>query len=185
MATLGNTTAGGSADSLYADYAFAVKVTTPSTITVQSLLFYASGGSASPGRNVKGVIWLQSGGSVVDVGTITTVNAFGGQWYTSTFSDTELTDATDYWIGVISDGGGSGGGVHYDGTVGYWTYDYENNYSSPATFVPHNFGSQGYYSVYINYTAGGGGPSGPSLLVEGITPGTIEGLDWANVNTIK
>ena len=102
------------------------------------------------------------------------------QWKTVTFpTNPQLTSGVKYYIGLIHNGGASGR-INYQNSTGNGGYT--------TTVINYNGGdltalsqTQRRMSVYVNYNIVS---AGPSLLVEGITPGKLEGVDWGDINDV-
>jgi len=100
---------------------------------------------------------------------------------TTTFSvPYDITTSTIYYIGfVVTNSAALMFRYSNNIPAAYFGYDFTNNYTNPQSIVDVSQDSD--IVIYATYTPS---PPGPSLLVEGITPGKVEGTDWGDISDI-
>lgn len=149
--TFGYTTVGGTARFGDAD-AFFVNDTPAQGGDVDKMTIYAdyfSGG----GTGVKGVLWLQSDGSVITNGVTDeiTVSSGSGQWYDASYSTSPSVDGgTAYHVGLVMDDNLTD--FFYDtGAAGDGGEDLSNGFNTPQAIDSISNNTRK-YSVYATYT---------------------------------
>lgn len=186
MAILGHT-AYTNTTRLYHDRIGGLKVTATENGVIDDFRFRAKPQYQNLENDVKAVL-CASDGTVLSVhgpiGIKGAVPGYGSSWWTITATGSpELVSGVTYWLGVIARNEWSGNDYIdlsidiADTPTGYYVMDPTNSYSSPQTFGPTN--NQHWHTIYVNYT-----PTGPSLEVEGVTPGQIELVDWTDVSDV-
>lgn len=93
-------------------------------------------------------------------------------WYEFDLTSTVFLSAADYWLGLLYGTGSNGdalsllatsGGPGYYYDAPFWTYHATNDPPDPGGSV--SLGESGWaLMIYVNYTAGGGGPDAPILV---------------------
>ncbi len=158
-----------------ANYAMYVKVVAPEDGTITDLNYHIRCTSGS--ELIKAVVW-SSARNVLRIGGTTTIT--GLNWYQVSLS-LSITNGTTYYIGFVRDSLGGNMNPRWDTNLGanYYGYDASNSYASPQAIVE-VLGTQD-VKFFANYDPT---PTGPSLLVEGITPGKVEGVDWGDITDI-
>ncbi len=151
--TWGYTTVGASSD-YWPAAGFAYRFTAPNDIgTVLSINVYSKVYSGT--QNIKGAVWNTDYSLVSNSVTGSFSADSNYAWRYGNFSaQPTLTGGTDYFIGLIQDGGS----FYYkfdSGTSGYFIRGY-NVYDTPQAFSTPTTGSDK-FGIYIEYTASGGG----------------------------
>lgn len=187
MATYGNesTTAGGAQ---YCGFggAFVCFPTgdLPSNATVNSIsayVYYISGTSY-----FKFAIWDESKNLVTNsLSSEITVSNSSAAWKTFNYSTKpSLTSGQRYYLGFIDDNTGNNTRCIYQTSTGEGGYDISKvfNYTTGEDLSTLS-NTDRRMAIYIDYTASAG-PSGPSLKIEGITPGKLEYTSWSSLSDV-
>ena len=183
MATLGNTSGIDYSYSLSQNDAAVLLVTVPDSYILLSDFQSYSNSVVHNGDN-KAVIW-DSLNNVIENGVSEVYHWSSSGWHSYTFSTwPTLVKNESYYIGIVSnDSVGASIRGQLGGGFGF-TKDSSNSYASPTTL---NRDAETDYdlAIYITYTEvdDPGGDFG--YLVEGVTSGLVEGVDYSNIETVK
>ena len=184
MAILGNSTYYAAAYP-NEDRAPTVKITPTGDCTMDSIVIYMHDLSApGSGRTFQYGCWNSSFVKIYQ-GSLWVSGSNWSGWKTRTCS-VELTGGQDYYIGnAIPTNSYGNTYVHYQ-TVGAGanTAD-ETPFSSGTTLANLDLTTRpvSYWCIYANVTYAP--PSGPAILIEGITPAEVNTVEWGNISTIK
>jgi len=148
----------------------------PETVEVDSISIYcrADWASGNP-QSFAGHIFNSGYAYVGDYGGITLTGGDGWAWRSMTSgAPVTLTGGATYYIQF------SGGTSSYEMRLSYTgsasnNIGFKTSYGLPATIY-----FAGTFSNLFYYT-----PSGPSIEVEGITPGKVEFKEWGDIADIK
>lgn len=155
MATFGYTTQGGSNTAFVSNGVNATRFTAPADVGVVSKLT-VYGVNPDTSGNVKGCIWKQSDLSLVAVSNAATIT--GGLLDLTFSSPPTLTPNIDYYLGTVSESGGSlrpRVAYNSNATTNYGIDNQANSYTSP-TSLSGNGTTTKQYTVYATYTPSGG-----------------------------
>lgn len=187
MATYGNTdtTAGGLQ---YASFggAFVCLPTADlsenaSVNTIYCYMYCVSGPSY-----MKFAIWDESKNLVANsLSSEITVSNTSAAWVSFNYSTKpSLSSGQRYYLGYIDDNTGGYNRIIYQTQTGAGGYDISKTYNYTSG---ENLGTLANtdrrMAFYIDYTASAG-PSGPSLKIEGITPGKLEYTSWSSLSDV-
>ena len=172
--TFGYTSIGATEGFQSINRAISTKFTASEAGTITKITAYSAApgtpGFSIPDGDIRAGVWNSSlelitngvSNIVTEVGTLA--------WTDYTFTTDPTITATDYYIGVVHNGGGFGGGIfNYDaGATAQSVYQSSdsgggNGFDPPSDYVIGNYVEQDFkYSVYATYTATGGGSSASS-----------------------
>lgn len=160
--TFGETGVGGSQIGAPANWLMSYLHTSPSgTNQADSISLYARPlDSSAIDQNIKGVLVLHSNLNIVTngvSGVMTFTNYISPNWEIGSFSTPpSLTASTDYCIGFVNEDGDYRG--YYDsGDADTEHADTTNSYSSPTDPTDLNWHQTNNLSIYVTYSAEGGG----------------------------
>lgn len=156
-ATFGNTTAGGTEAGFTADQVNGTHSVAPAEAgTLDSVSYYSLRAGAD--KASKGVVYVVSGVSLVEVGGETSINSSMAQWFTST-GFTASISVQNYYIGFGADAVVGGAVSYFYDTVSsasrlFYNFTY-STFSDPGGTTA----SARKVSIYATYTATGGAPA--------------------------
>lgn len=160
-----------------------IKMTAPGDGVVDRLYMYCNGAISLKGYGV-GLYQRQysgEGGSLVrDIGGVYTSKATNGwAWRNGEVSPTlTIVAGMSYYFMLW---GPSGSDYMYIGSM-HLSPNISSNIVSSLTALPPLIFD---YSLSLYFTYTPTTPPGPSLKIEGITPGKLEGTSWSNISTVR
>ena len=130
--------------------------------TVDDIRFYGDrNGTVS--TNAKGVVVLASTKTIVSNGVspVLSVNSGTAQWWTRTYTSKPTITATSYWLMWVN--AGTDIALYYDYSAGQaYVLDSSNSYTTPTDPTDVSSTSDSVFSIYVTYTASGGGAPVPN-----------------------
>ena len=185
MATIGKTTTGG--DSYYGNYSrytLLAQIAGPAAST--GTADYIKARISPRGSNGVHTCYLFSSTGVLIAATENTYlyTTYNYAWVQFNFADPKpsIISGNSYYLGIstitnnnrfVGELWGEPQGIYFQSG---WDWVSPININLALTQP-----SSAYHSIYLSYTEG---ITGPTITIEGITPGSIEGVDWSDVEDV-